>query len=76
MSLIKLFLAGNTSALVMFFLNQEGKIRNPKISEVFTTRKSLISDFTGFLAGDEDLTLTFLTVWRGTRVVNCKAHSI
>ncbi len=31
--------------------------------------KSLFSHITGFCAGDEDLPLSVLTVWRRTRVV-------
>jgi hypothetical protein len=41
MSLIKLFLTGNTSALEGFFLDQERKIPgNPEIPEIFPARKS------------------------------------
>jgi hypothetical protein len=42
MSLIKLFLAGNTSALVGFFPDQERKIPgNPEIPEIFPHRNVL-----------------------------------
>jgi hypothetical protein len=67
MLLIKLFLARKTSALGLFFPHYERKIPgNPEIQEVFPARKSLISDFQGFPAGDDDPSSTFLTVymWR------------
>jgi hypothetical protein len=44
MSMIKLFLTRNTSALEGLFLDQDRNIPgNPKIPEVFPARKSLIS---------------------------------
>jgi hypothetical protein len=57
MSLIKLFLAGNTSALSGFFPDHERKIPgNRDIPEVFLARKSFISGITGFPAGDTGIT--------------------
>ncbi len=51
-TIIKLFLDGNTSAWGGF-PDQEKKVPvNPEIPEVFLARKSLISDILGFPAGD------------------------
>jgi hypothetical protein len=58
MSPIKLFLAGDSFALGVFFPNQKRKI--PGNHEM--TRKSLIMHIPGFPAGDGDHSLTFLTV--------------
>jgi hypothetical protein len=79
MSLIKLFLAGNSSGISGFpeiFRSESGK-NSPKgrlkysrgreksypKAEVFLMGKCLISDISGFPAGDADHSLTFLTVY-------------
>jgi hypothetical protein len=64
MRLIKLFLAWNTSALGVFFPDQERKIPgNPEISEVFPTRKGLISNIPLFPSWERDHSMKFLTVY-------------
>jgi len=55
MSLIRLFLARNTSGisgLPEIFRSRSGK--DPSKAEVFPARKILISDIPGFPAGDRD----------------------
>jgi hypothetical protein len=67
-------IARNTSALPSegFCPDQEQKIPgNPKISEAFPARKSLISDFKDSRLGTGDHLLPFLTVYYAS-LVNIK----